>query len=95
MAVSSPLWLRVTCPVAAELDLDLDLDPERVRWSGRGWMEGAGRFYGLGRAGPRLVVQFYCLFIGKPYLREYWKHVPISEPEEDVDSRNTLYMLRN
>ncbi|KAK4678651.1 hypothetical protein QC764_309590 [Podospora pseudoanserina] len=33
--------------------------------------------------------------LGKPYLKEYWKHVPISEPEEDVDSRNTLYMLRN
>ncbi|KAK4121755.1 hypothetical protein N657DRAFT_665056 [Parathielavia appendiculata] len=32
--------------------------------------------------------------LGKPYLKEYWKHVPISEPEEDVDSRNTLYMLR-
>ncbi|KAK3989601.1 Fructosamine/Ketosamine-3-kinase [Cladorrhinum sp. PSN332] len=33
--------------------------------------------------------------LGKPYLKEYWKQVPISEPEEDVDSRNTLYMLRN
>ncbi|KAL2024322.1 hypothetical protein VTK56DRAFT_8804 [Thermocarpiscus australiensis] len=33
--------------------------------------------------------------LGKPYLKEYWKHVPISEPEEDADSRNTLYMLRN
>ncbi|KAL2179779.1 Fructosamine kinase-domain-containing protein [Thermothelomyces heterothallicus CBS 202.75] len=32
--------------------------------------------------------------LGKPYLKEYWKRVPISEPEEDVDSRNTLYMLR-
>jgi len=33
--------------------------------------------------------------LGKGYLKEYWKHVPISEPEEDVDDRNTLYMLRN
>ncbi|KAK4186126.1 Fructosamine kinase-domain-containing protein [Podospora australis] len=33
--------------------------------------------------------------LGKPYLKEYWKQVPISEPEADVDSRNTLYMLRN
>jgi hypothetical protein len=33
--------------------------------------------------------------LGKPYLKEYWKHIPISEPEEDADSRNTLYMLRN
>ncbi|KAK4153196.1 Fructosamine kinase-domain-containing protein [Chaetomidium leptoderma] len=32
--------------------------------------------------------------LGKPYLKEYWKQVPISEPEEDVDSRNTLYMIR-
>lgn len=32
--------------------------------------------------------------LGKPYLKEYWKHVPISQPEEDVDSRNSLYMLR-
>ncbi|KAK4102555.1 hypothetical protein N658DRAFT_423685 [Parathielavia hyrcaniae] len=32
---------------------------------------------------------------GKPYLKEYWKRVPISEPEEDVDNRNTLYMLRS
>ncbi|KAK3371155.1 Fructosamine kinase-domain-containing protein [Lasiosphaeria ovina] len=33
--------------------------------------------------------------LGKPYLKEYWKHVPISEPEEDADSRNSLYLLRN
>ncbi|KAK3386565.1 Fructosamine kinase-domain-containing protein [Podospora didyma] len=33
--------------------------------------------------------------LGKAYLKEYWKHVPISEPEEDADSRNNLYMLRN
>lgn len=33
--------------------------------------------------------------LGKQYLKEYWKRVPISEPEEDVDSRNSLYMLRN
>ncbi|KAK3293539.1 Fructosamine kinase-domain-containing protein [Chaetomium fimeti] len=32
--------------------------------------------------------------LGKPYLKEYWRRVPISEPEEDADSRNTLYMLR-
>ncbi|KAL2257578.1 hypothetical protein VTK26DRAFT_9460 [Humicola hyalothermophila] len=33
--------------------------------------------------------------LGKPYLKEYWKRIPVSEPEEDADSRNTLYMLRN
>jgi len=31
---------------------------------------------------------------GKPYLREYWKHVPISEPEDDVESRIIIYLIR-
>ncbi len=33
--------------------------------------------------------------LGKGYLKAYHIHVPISEPEEDYDSRNQLYMLRN
>lgn len=31
---------------------------------------------------------------GKPYLREYWKHVPISQPEDDVESRVIIYLIR-
>ncbi|KAK7967026.1 uncharacterized protein PG986_001303 [Apiospora aurea] len=33
--------------------------------------------------------------LGRPYLQEYWKNIPISAPEEDADSRNTMYMIRN
>ncbi|KAE9373660.1 hypothetical protein N431DRAFT_482636 [Stipitochalara longipes BDJ] len=33
--------------------------------------------------------------LGEAYLKEYWKHVPISEPEDDADSRNIMYMIRN
>ncbi|KAL1852474.1 hypothetical protein Daus18300_012155 [Diaporthe australafricana] len=33
--------------------------------------------------------------LGKSYLTEYWKHIPISEPEEDADGRNNVYMVRN
>ncbi|KAK7953652.1 Major facilitator superfamily transporter, partial [Apiospora saccharicola] len=33
--------------------------------------------------------------LGRPYLREYWKNIPISAPEEDADSRNSMYMIRN
>ncbi|KAK1720291.1 Fructosamine kinase-domain-containing protein [Colletotrichum acutatum] len=32
--------------------------------------------------------------LGKAYFREYWKHVPISEPEEDADSRIIIYLIR-
>ena len=28
-------------------------------------------------------------------MKEYLKKVPISEPEEDFDSRNIMYMLRH
>ncbi|KAK9418517.1 putative protein-ribulosamine 3-kinase [Seiridium unicorne] len=33
--------------------------------------------------------------LGRPYLKEYWKQIPVSEPEEDADSRNNMYLLRN
>ncbi|RSM01632.1 hypothetical protein CDV31_011273 [Fusarium ambrosium] len=33
--------------------------------------------------------------LGRPYLKEYWKHIPISEPQEDADSRNIMYLVRN
>ncbi|KAM0415687.1 hypothetical protein ACHAPT_013358 [Fusarium lateritium] len=33
--------------------------------------------------------------LGSPYLEEYWKHTPISEPREDADSRNIMYLVRN
>lgn len=33
--------------------------------------------------------------LGKPYIKEYWKHVPISEPEEDASSRILMYLVRN
>ncbi|KAK7935452.1 hypothetical protein PG985_000947 [Apiospora marii] len=33
--------------------------------------------------------------LGRPYLREYWKNIPVSAPEEDADSRNSMYMIRN
>ncbi|KAL1840085.1 hypothetical protein VTJ49DRAFT_820 [Mycothermus thermophilus] len=33
--------------------------------------------------------------LGKSYLKEYWKRVPISEPEEDADSRMIMYMMRS
>ena len=29
--------------------------------------------------------------LGKPYMREYHKHFPISAPEEDYMDRNLLY----
>lgn len=31
--------------------------------------------------------------IGKPYVIEYLKHFPISEPAEDFDDRNALYCV--
>jgi len=31
--------------------------------------------------------------IGKPYVTEYLKHFPISEPAEDFDDRNALYCM--
>jgi protein-ribulosamine 3-kinase len=31
---------------------------------------------------------------GKTYLEAYWKHIPISEPQEDFDDRNALYELK-
>ncbi len=31
--------------------------------------------------------------LGKPYIKEYLKHVPISEPVEDFDDRNALYAM--
>ncbi|KAF2261550.1 hypothetical protein CC78DRAFT_535566 [Lojkania enalia] len=31
--------------------------------------------------------------IGKPYVTEYLKHFPISEPAEDFDDRNALYCV--
>ena len=33
--------------------------------------------------------------LGKGFLKEYLKKVPISEPEEDFDSRNIMYMVRH
>ena len=33
--------------------------------------------------------------LGKPYLDEYWKQVPISKPVEDVENRIMLYVIRN
>jgi hypothetical protein len=33
--------------------------------------------------------------LGKAYLKEYLKKVPISEPKEDFGSRNIMYMLRH
>ena len=31
--------------------------------------------------------------MGKPYVKAYFKHFPISSPEEDQDDRNALYCL--
>ena len=31
--------------------------------------------------------------LGRPYIKEYYKHIPISAPEEDVDDRNLLYAM--
>ena len=31
--------------------------------------------------------------LGRPYMKEYHKHIPISLPEEDWDDRNLLYAL--
>ena len=31
--------------------------------------------------------------MGKPYIKAYFKHFPISDPEEDQDDRNALYCL--
>jgi len=33
--------------------------------------------------------------LGKAFFKEYLKKVPISEPEEDFDSRNIIYLLRH
>ncbi|KAI9869227.1 MAG: hypothetical protein M1813_000015 [Trichoglossum hirsutum] len=32
--------------------------------------------------------------LGKPYIKEYLKHIPMSAPVEDFDDRNALYALR-
>jgi len=31
--------------------------------------------------------------MGKSYVKAYFKHFPISDPEEDQDDRNALYCL--
>ncbi|KAI4662664.1 uncharacterized protein J4E79_003973 [Alternaria viburni] len=31
--------------------------------------------------------------IGKPYVTEYLKHYPMSEPAKDFDDRNALYCI--
>ena len=31
--------------------------------------------------------------IGRPYMKEYHKHFPISSPEADWDDRNALYAM--
>ena len=31
--------------------------------------------------------------LGRPYIKEYYKHIPISAPEEDADDRNLLYAM--
>lgn len=33
--------------------------------------------------------------LGKPYIKEYHKYVPVSEPEEDADDRLVMYLIRN
>ncbi|KAI1258635.1 Fructosamine kinase-domain-containing protein [Xylariaceae sp. FL1019] len=33
--------------------------------------------------------------LGEAYIEEYWKHIPISEPEEDLDCRIIMYMIRH
>ncbi|KAI1173967.1 Fructosamine kinase-domain-containing protein [Nemania sp. FL0916] len=33
--------------------------------------------------------------LGEAYIEEYWKHIPVSEPEEDADSRVIMYMVRH
>ncbi|KAH8753095.1 Fructosamine kinase-domain-containing protein [Diaporthe sp. PMI_573] len=33
--------------------------------------------------------------LGKSYINEYFKHVPISQPEEDVEHRILIYLIRN
>lgn len=33
--------------------------------------------------------------LGKAYIEEYWKHIPVSEPEEDADIRVMMYMIRH
>lgn len=32
--------------------------------------------------------------MGKQYVKAYFRHFPISHPEEDQDDRNALYCLR-
>ena len=31
--------------------------------------------------------------MGKPYVKAYFMHFPVSEPGEDQDDRNALYCL--
>lgn len=33
--------------------------------------------------------------LGRTFLKRYWKDVPVSAPEEDADSRNIMYLVRN
>lgn len=33
--------------------------------------------------------------LGDEYIEEYWKHIPVSEPEEDAASRVIMYMVRH
>ncbi|KAH0553009.1 hypothetical protein GP486_006794 [Trichoglossum hirsutum] len=33
--------------------------------------------------------------LGTPYIKEYWKHIPPSQPQDDAESRLTMYMIRN
>ncbi|RYP92351.1 hypothetical protein DL770_001553 [Monosporascus sp. CRB-9-2] len=32
--------------------------------------------------------------LGKPYIKQYWKRIPISEPEEDFEDRNAVYAMK-
>ena len=33
--------------------------------------------------------------LGKPYIKEYHKYFPVSEPEEDADDRLIMYLIRH
>lgn len=33
--------------------------------------------------------------LGESFLQEYWKHIEVSEPKEDLDSRLLIYLIRH
>lgn len=60
-------------------------------WHSFDWTFSAHYFSGTAELG---VCRNPRYNMGKPYIEEYLKHMPISEPVEDFDTRNAIYAMK-